>query len=167
MFPLSKQLCASDYVPAFRCMSGFIWLEDSSPWALHKDRDSASEDFQLSHRPRSSFTDKSSSIHKSSWLTARNLAQDQICKQQLDLLYKMHILHMEKLSLHPRCASIHLSIWEHVLYCQNIVGLFHLLQAAKVVLLYMVLEKVDWMKERSICPGFRGVTLHQRGLSAL
>ena len=77
-----SRLCECVYVRAFRCSSGFIWLRDSSPWALCGDRESASEDFHSSHRPRSSFAGKSSSIHKSSWLTARRLAQDQIYKQQ-------------------------------------------------------------------------------------
>lgn len=82
---IKYSLSASSYACGFRCMSGFIWLWVSSLWDLHRDRESASEDFQSSHRPRRSFADKSSSIHKSSWLAATHLAQDQVCKQQQGL----------------------------------------------------------------------------------
>lgn len=81
---------------------------------------------QTSHPPSISLPDWQPGI----WLKTKSVNNNGV--------YKTHILHMEKLSLRSHSTSHHLSTWEHVLYHQNIGGLFHLFQAVKVSLLYTV-----------------------------
>lgn len=67
---------------------------------------------QTNHPPSISLPDWQPGI----WLKTKSVNNNRVCK--------MHILNMEKPSLHLHIS--HLSIWECVLYHQSFVGLFHL-----------------------------------------